>query len=104
MGIGAFTPRLTISAPLIKGRVGVTRSLEYRYVRTELTGTGLPPLERDTGLESFDSFTRLDFKINDRHTAALNLSFYPQKLEYVGLNTFTPQPSTSDLRQRGYML
>jgi hypothetical protein len=104
MGIGAFTPRLTLSTPLIKGRVGVTQSLEYRYVRTELTGTGLPPLQRDTGLESFDSFTRLDFKINDRHTAAFNLSFYPQKLEYVGLNTFTPQPSTSDLRQRGYML
>jgi hypothetical protein len=104
MGIGAFTPRLTLSTPVIKGRVGVTQSLEYRYVRTELTGTGLPPLQRDTGLESFDSFTRLDFKINDRHTTAFNLSFYPQKLEYLGLNTFTPQPSTSDLRQRGYML
>jgi len=103
-GIEAFTPRLTLSTPLIKGRVGVTQSLEYRYVRTELEGTGLPPLQRDTGLESFDSFTRLDFKINDRHAAAFNLSFYPQKLEYVGLNTFTPQPSTPDLRQRGYML
>jgi len=104
MGIGAFTPRLTLSTPLIKDRVGVTQSLEYRYVRTELEGTGLPPLERDTGLESFDSFSRLDFKINDRHTAAFNLSFYPQKLQYLGLNTFTPQPSTPDLRQRGYML
>ncbi|HVN80529.1 MAG TPA: TonB-dependent receptor [Terriglobia bacterium] len=104
MGIGAFTPRVTLSTPLINGRVGVMQSLEYRYVRTELTGTGLPPLHRDTGLESFDSFTRLDFKINDRHTAAFNLSFYPQKLEYVGLNTFTPQPSTPDLHQRGYML
>jgi hypothetical protein len=104
MGIGAFTPRLTLSTPVINGRVGVTQSLEYRFVRTELQHTGLPPLERDTGLESFDSFTRLDFKINDRHTAAFNLSFYPQKLEYVGLNTFTPQPSTPNLRQRGYML
>ena len=63
---------------LIKGRVGVTQSLEYRYVRSELNRAGLPPLERDTRLESFDSFTRVDFKINDRHTAAVNLSFYPQ--------------------------
>jgi hypothetical protein len=104
MGIGAFTPRLTLSTPVIAGRVGITQSLEYRFVRTELQHTGLPPLERDTGLESFDSFTRLDFKINDRHTAAFNLSFYPQKLEYVGLNTFTPQTSTPNLHQRGYML
>jgi hypothetical protein len=104
MGIGGFTPRLTLSTPVIDGRVGVTQSLEYRFVRTELTGTGLPPLQRDTGLESFDSFTRVDFKISDRHTAAFNLSFYPQKLEFVGLNTFTPQPSTPDINQRGYML
>ena len=101
MGIGGFTPRLTLSTPVINGRVAITQSLEYRYVRTEVTGTGLPPLQRDTGLESFDSFTRLDLKINDRHTAAFNLSFYPQKLEFVGLNTFTPQPATPDLHQRG---
>src|SRR5262249_50265611 len=29
---------------------------------------------------------------------------YPQKLNYLGLNTFTPQPSTPDLHQRGSML
>ena len=103
LGIGGFTPRLTVSTPVIKGRVGVTQSLEYRYVRSELNQTGLPPLERDTRLESFDSFTRVDFKVNDRHTAAVNLSFYPQKLDYLGLNTFTPQPSTPNLHQRGYM-
>jgi hypothetical protein len=83
MGIGGFTPRLTLSTPVIDGRLGITQSLEYRYVRTEVNGTALPPLQRDTGLESFDSFTRLDLKINDRHTAAFNLSFYPQKLEFV---------------------
>jgi hypothetical protein len=104
MGIGGFTPRLTLSTPVIHDRVGVTQSLEYRYVRSELNHTPLPPLERDTKLESFDSFTRVDFKINDRHTAAVNLSFYPQKLDYLGLNTFTPQPSTPNLHQRGYML
>src|SRR5262249_32848513 len=30
-------------------------------------------------------------------------ALYPQKLNYLGLNTFTPQPSTPDLHQRGYM-
>ena len=29
---------------------------------------------------------------------------YPQKLDYMGLNTFTPQPSTTDFKQRGYQV
>jgi hypothetical protein len=27
---------------------------------------------------------------------------FPQKLDYMGLNTFTPQPSTADFRQKGH--
>ena len=27
---------------------------------------------------------------------------YPQKLDFLGLNTFTPQPSTPDFHQRGF--
>ncbi|MBV8833278.1 MAG: TonB-dependent receptor [Acidobacteriaceae bacterium] len=32
-----------------------------------------------------------------------SFALYPQKVNYLGLNTFTPQPSTPDLHQRGYM-
>ena len=32
----------------------------------------------------------------------MSLAIYPQKLKYMGLNTFTPQPSTADFHQRGY--
>jgi hypothetical protein len=33
----------------------------------------------------------------------VSFALYPQKLNYLGLNTFTPQPSTPDLHQRGDM-
>ena len=36
--------------------------------------------------------------------ATLSLAVFPQKFDYLGLNTFTPQPSTSDLHQRGYQI
>src|SRR6202007_1504477 len=100
VGIGAFTPRATITGPLIKDRLAFTQSLEYRFVRTPVES--LPPLQRDTTLESFDTFTQLDLKINERQSATLSLAVFPQKFDYLGLNTFTPQPSTSDLHQRGY--
>jgi outer membrane receptor for ferrienterochelin and colicin len=102
VGIGAFTPRATITGPLIKHRLAFTQSLEYRFVRTPVES--LPPLQRDTKLESFDSFTQFDLKINDKQSATLSLAIFPQKFDYLGLNTFTPQPSTSDLHQRGYQI
>lgn len=100
MGIESSTPRLLITGPLKQGRLALTQSFEYRYVRTPVET--LPPLQRDTGLESFDSYTQVDLNLSERQSASFTLAFYPQKLAYYGLNSFTPQPATPDLRQRGY--
>src|SRR5258707_8573518 len=99
VGIGAFTPRATITGPLIKDRLAFTQSLEYRFVRTPVES--LPPLQRDTTLESVDSFNQFDLKISYRQTATLSVAVFPQKFDYLGLNTFNPQPSTTNLHQRG---
>jgi len=34
MGLGAATPRTTITGPVWKDRIAITQSFEYRYVRT----------------------------------------------------------------------
>jgi len=101
-GIGATTPRLTVTGPLVKNRIAFTQSVEYRFVRTPVNS--LPALERDTKLESFDSYTQVDFIVNPKQTATVSFALYPQKLDYFGLNTFTPQPSTPDFHQRGYQV
>jgi hypothetical protein len=102
MGVEASTPRLTITTPVVRGRVALTQSFEYRFVRTPVDT--LPPLKRDTELESFDSFTQVDLNLSERQNASVTVAFYPQKLNYLGLNTFTPQEATPDLRQRGHFL
>jgi hypothetical protein len=102
VGIEAFTPRTTITGPLINDRLAFTQSLEYRFVRTPVES--LPSLQRDTTLESFDSFSQFDLKISDRQTATLSVAVFPQKFDYLGLNTFNPQPSTANLHQRGYQI
>ena len=99
VGIGAFTPRTTITGPLIKDKLAFTQSFEYRFVRTPVES--LPPLQRDTTLESFDSFSQFDLKINEKQTATLSVAVFPQKFDYLGLDTFVPQPSTPDLHERG---
>jgi TonB dependent receptor/CarboxypepD_reg-like domain len=101
-GIGAATPRMTLTGPLLKDRLALTQSFEYRFVRTPVNS--LPPLKRDTKLEGFNSYTQLDLIRGAKQTATVSVTVYPQKLDYMGLNTFTPQPSTADFRQRGYQV
>jgi hypothetical protein len=101
-GIGAATPRTTFTGPILKNRIAVTQSFEYRYVRTPVNS--LPAPERDTKLESFDSYTQFDFNLTQKQTVTVSIALYPQKLDYLGLNTFTTQASTPDFHQRGYQI
>jgi outer membrane receptor for ferrienterochelin and colicin len=101
-GIGSSTPRLTFSGPLLRDKIAVTQSFEYRFMETPVNS--LPPFQRDSRLESFDSYTQVDFTLSSRQTANVSLSFYPQRLNYLGLNTFNTQQSTPDFHQRGYQI
>ena len=58
---------------------------------------GLPPLESDTKLEAFESYSRVDWtpSTTNHLTGAAVVS--PRKTTYAGLNTFNPQPVTPDI-------
>jgi len=100
MGIAEATPRLTFSFPIVKDRAAITQSFEYRYERDPVDS--LPPLQSWTRDENFNSYTQVDFNISQKQTATASFAIFPQKFDYNGLNTFTPQPSTSNLHERGY--
>jgi outer membrane receptor protein involved in Fe transport len=102
LGVGGATPRVTFTGPIIKDRLAFTQSTEYRFIRTPVNS--LPPYERDTTLEAVNSYTQFDLNLTPTQTATVSFSLSPQKLQYLGLNTFTPQPSTSDYHQRGYQV
>ena len=99
-GIEAFTPRLAFSGPIKKNKLWFMQSFEYRFVRTPVES--LPPDKRDTGLESFDSVTQIDWDINPSNHLTSTFSLFPEKLRYVGLNTFNPEEVTPNYKQRGF--
>jgi hypothetical protein len=101
VGIAAFTPRVTFSGPIIKNKLKFIQSFEYRFVRTPIEN--LPQLKRDTELESFDSMSQVDWDINDKNHLTTTFSLFPQKLRYVGLNTFNHQEVTPNYKQRGFL-
>jgi len=100
-GIESFTPRVTFSGPLIKDRLKFIQSFEYRFVSTSINS--LPEQKRYTDLESFDALSQLDWDIDDRNHLTTTFSLFPQKLRYVGLNTFNPQEVTPNFKQRGFL-
>jgi hypothetical protein len=100
MGLAAFTPRMTVSGPLVKDRLAFTESAEYRYERDPVDS--LPPLQSYNRSENFNSYTQFDVNISPKQTTTASFAIFPQHLDYYGLNTFTPQPSTPDLNERGY--
>ena len=102
VGVEAFTPRIAFSGPLLTDKLKFFQSFEYRYVRTPIEN--LPPLKRDTGLESFDSLSQVDWDIDDRDHLTTTFSLFPQKLRFVGLNTFNPQEVTPNFKQRGFLV
>jgi hypothetical protein len=102
-GLEAATPRFTFSGPLVAGRAWVFQALDYRYVQTEIESRpALPEGQDETGLDAFDSFTRVDVKLDEQNWLTAMVEVYLQNLEHVGLDTFNPQTASPNFRQRGY--
>jgi hypothetical protein len=104
MGIESSTPRLTLNIPIVKGRLGLLHSTEYQFVRADQEDANLPLLERDVEREALTVFNQFDARLSARNRASLGVVVYPEKLNYFGLDAFTPQASTPDLRRRGTLL
>jgi outer membrane receptor for ferrienterochelin and colicin len=99
-GVEAFTPRLAFGGPLKRNKLWFMQSFQYRFVRTPVES--LPFDKRDTGLESFDSVTQMDWDVNPKHHLTSIFSLFPEKLRFVGLNTFNSEEVTPNYKQRGF--
>ncbi len=95
-GIESWTPRFTFGGPVVKGKVNVLESIQYEYSQTRTFG--LPAFESDTEVQSFESYTRVDWTVNPSSHFTASAMVSPRKTTYAGLNTFNPQGVTPDIR------
>jgi len=99
--IDSFRPRLTFEGPLIRKRLNFLVSFEYRFSRIYVPSLSAP--EDDSTAEAVNVFTQLDLTVNNRNRLKLMGALYPEKKRYVGLNTFNPQSTTPNTKQRGQL-
>ena len=97
--VNKFEPRLSISGPLKRDRLFLGQYLQYRYAQTPVKSLpGNPQL----GLESFDSFTRLDAAWSPRHALTGGVIYFPRKITNATLSTFRPPETTPTFTQSGF--
>jgi hypothetical protein len=97
--VDKFEPRFSISGPIRRNRLLLGEYLQYRFVRTEVKSLpGRPQL----GVDSFDSFTRLDAVLSSRHALTAGMIYFPRKITNATMSTFRPPETTPNFTQTGF--
>jgi Carboxypeptidase regulatory-like domain/TonB dependent receptor-like, beta-barrel len=97
--VNKFEPRFSISGPLKRDRVLLGQYFQYRYVRTQVKSL---PDRPQLGIDSFDSFTRLDAVLSSRHSLTGGVIYFPRKITNATLSTFRPPETTPKFTQAGF--
>ncbi len=97
--VNKFEPRLSIAGPIKRDKLLFGEYLQYRYVRTPVKSL---PGEPQLGLDSFDSFTRLDAVLSSRHALTGGVIYFPRKISNATMSTFRPEETTPKFTQKGF--
>jgi len=96
--IGWWAPRIETGGPLIKNRLFLEETAQYRYSAGDVPS--LPPDLLKVS-EWFSSFTRVDANLSPRHSLVATAGVFPSVFHSATLGTFTPPDATVDLHVNG---
>jgi hypothetical protein len=94
LGIGWWAPRIEAGGPIIKGKLFLEQTAQFRY-----SAADVPSLPQDLLRISkwFSSFTRVDANMSPRHSLVATGGIFPSVFDTATLGTFTPPAATVDL-------
>ena len=92
--MGWWAPRIEAGGPLIKDRLFLEQTAQFRYSAADVPS--LPQTELKIS-KSFSSFTRLDGNLSPGHTLVATVGVFPSVFDWATLGTFTPYAATVDL-------
>jgi hypothetical protein len=99
-GVRTATPRLNFEGPIIPGKLYFSEGFEYVMRKTPLITLPFPFNQKKE--EGFNSFSQVDWIASPRNLVSATFHVTPQRLDFVNLNYFNPQPTTPDARTHDY--
>ena len=96
-GIESFGPRIGIGGPLVKGRLFLEQSAQFRYEVSEVWSR---PTDQTRNTMWLSAFTRLDANLSTRQSVIGTFNFFPSKASDINLNTFNGPDVAADQHDR----
>ncbi len=99
-GLQDATPRFNFEGPLIAGKLYISEGIDYEIRKTAIYELPFPNnLKKQEGV---NSFAQLDWLVSDKHLVTLTAHVAPQRMDFVNLDYFNPEPTTPDARTSNY--
>ncbi|MGA2327839.1 MAG: carboxypeptidase regulatory-like domain-containing protein [Bryobacteraceae bacterium] len=99
-GLRDATPRLNLEGPLIPGKLYFSEGFEYEVRKTEVYELPFPDNQKKQ--EGINSFAQIDWIASDKQLVTATVHVAPQRLQFVNMNFFNPQPTTPDAGTHNY--
>ncbi len=93
LGISYFSPRLETGGPIIKDRLFLEQTAQFRYTTADVPSRPQNELKTDRW---FSTFTRVDANLSPKHSLMATSGFFPRVSTDANLGTFTPPLATVD--------
>ena len=101
-GVESASPHFVFSGPIKRGKLYIFQSLAYGY--DVLRVPSLPNPNNVRIQESIDTYTKLDWDATPNHRFTAVFITDPQNTKFANINTFNPEPVTTDYHQRGFFV
>lgn len=99
-GLRDATPRLNFEGPLVAGKLYLSQGVDYEIRKTPVYELPFPyNRKKQAGL---NSFTQLDWIASEKQLVTATLHVAPQRLDFVSLDYFNPQPTTPQATTQNY--
>ena len=95
-GLRDATPRLNFEGPLIPGKLFFSEGIDYEVRKIPVYTLPFPYNQKKQ--DGVNSFAQLDWVISSRHLVTATTHVAPQRLEFVNIDYFNPEPTAPDAR------
>jgi hypothetical protein len=99
-GLKDATPRFNFEGPVIPGKLYISEGVDYEIRKTSIFELPFPFNQKKQ--QGVNSFAQLDWVVSDKHLVTLTAHVAPERMSFVNLDYYNPQPTTPYARTENY--